>query len=99
MHCRSVLSETVFIYHRVIKTCRPENHIRGITLINITAKYFSLAFTYLINTWCERQQIFTENRVGFRNCHSNADAIFILHSLIEKVLSKNGTRWCILYRL
>ena len=72
----------------------PDNY-RGITLMNITAKIFSLILRNCINSWCKGQQIFTENQFGFRDGHSTVDAIFILHSLIQKVLSKNRKLWCI----
>ena len=68
---------------------------RGITLINITAKVFSLVLRNRLNNWCENNGVFYENQIGFRNGRSTADAIFILHTIIQKILSKNKKLWCI----
>jgi hypothetical protein len=48
-----------------------------------------------INTWCEHENIFTENQFGFRDGRSTNDAIFILHSIIQKYYRKKSKLWCI----
>lgn len=65
----------------------PSNY-RGITLVNVTAKIFSLALRNRINKWCENEQVFNDAQYGFRDNRSTADAIFLLHSIIQKVLLK-----------
>ena len=43
----------------------PANY-RGITIVNITAKIFSLCLRNRINKWCESEHIFNEQQYGFR---------------------------------
>ena len=84
----------LFPYSKKGDKNKPENY-RRITLVNITAKIFSLVLRNRINTWCENEHIFTDTQFGFRDGHSTIDAIFILHSIIQKVLSRNRKLWCI----
>ena len=72
----------------------PENY-RGITLINIIGKNFSLILRNRINKWCENENVFINSQYGFRDGRSTSDAIFLLHSIIQKVLSKKLKLWCI----
>ena len=67
----------------------PANY-RGITLVNVTAKIFSLILRNRINAWCEQNGVFYEGQFGFRDCHSTTDAIFLLHAIIQKVLCKKS---------
>ena len=67
----------------------PSNY-RGITLINIVAKLFSLVLRNRINTWCENENIYRNEQFGFRNNSSTADCIFILHTIIQNVISHNS---------
>lgn len=66
----------------------PANY-RGITLIDIVAKIFSLALRNRIDKWCENNQTFNTAQYGFRTNRSTADCIYILHSLIQITLKKN----------
>ena len=43
------------------------NNYRGITLVNVTSKIFSLLLRNIINGWCERNNVFKENQFGFRD--------------------------------
>ena len=58
---------------------------RGITVINVIAKIFSLAFW---NNWCESEHVFNELQFGFRNNHSTTDCVYLLHSIIQNILYK-----------
>lgn len=71
----------------------PSNY-RGITLVNVIAKIFSLTLRNRINKWCEEENIFCDEQFGFRDNRSTADAIFLLHTIIQKVLSKKEKLWC-----
>ena len=66
----------------------PANY-RGITLVNILAKIFSLTLRNRLNNWCENESILNECQFGFRNNRSTSDYIFILQSIIQKVLANN----------
>jgi hypothetical protein len=71
----------------------PANY-RGITLVNILAKIFSLTLRNRLNNWCENESILNECQFGFRNNRSTSDCIFILHSIIQKVLANNLKLYC-----
>lgn len=71
----------------------PSNY-RGITLVNIMAKIFSLTLRNRINDWCENGNIFNDTQFGFRDNHSTSDCIFILHSIIQKVLMNKSKLYC-----
>ena len=73
----------------------PSNY-RGITLVNVTSKIFSLLLRNRLNNWSETNNVFTDCQFGFRDGRSTTDAIFLLHSVIQKVLAKQSKLWCIL---
>ena len=70
------------------------NNYRGITLISTFAKIFSLVLQNRLNSWCEANDIFNDFQFGFRNQRITSDCIFILHSLIQKVLKQNSKMYC-----
>lgn len=72
----------------------PSNY-RGITWVNIIGKIFSLLLRNRINKWCEDKNILNDSQFGFREGRSTCDAIFVLHTIIQKVLSKRKKLWCI----
>jgi len=72
----------------------PANY-RGITLVNVTAKVFSLILRNRINKWCESNSVFYDGQFGFRDSHSTDDAVFLLHAIIQKVLDKKSKLWCV----
>jgi len=72
----------------------PANY-RGITLVNVIGKIFSLILRNRINKWCEKEHIFNESQYGFRDERSTSDAIFLLHAIIQNVLSKKSKLWCV----
>ena len=74
--------------------CDPSNY-RDITLVNVTSKIFSLLMRNGLNNWSEKNNVFTDCQFGFRDGRSTTDAIFLLHSVIQKVLAKKSKLWCI----
>ena len=64
----------------------PSNY-RGITIIHVIVKHFSLVLRNRINKWCEETETLNNLQFGFRDERSTADCIFILHSIIQKVLA------------
>ena len=71
----------------------PRNY-RGITLINSLAKLFSLCLRNRLNAWCEQEHIYTESQIGFRDKRSTVDCVYILHSLIQNIVSLNKKVFC-----
>jgi hypothetical protein len=71
----------------------PSNY-RGITLVNVIGKIFSLLLRNFINKWCETENIFNNTHFGFRDCRSTANTIFLLHAVIQKILSKKSESFC-----
>jgi hypothetical protein len=63
----------------------PGNY-RGITLINVFAKIFSLVLRNRLNTWCESESVFNSYQFGFRDRRSTVDCVFLLKGIIDKVL-------------
>ena len=70
------------------------NNYRGIMLISVFAKLFSLILRNRLNTWCEDNEVLNEFQFGFRVGRSTSDGIFILHSLVQHVLKDNGKLYC-----
>ena len=70
------------------------NNYRGIMLICVFAKLFSLILRNRLNTWCEDNEVLNEFQFGFRVGRSTSDRIFILHSLVQHVLKDNGKLYC-----
>ena len=44
--------------------------------------------------WCESENIFYDTQYRFRDNRSTADAIFLLHSIIQKAFYKKSHSWC-----
>ena len=70
------------------------SNYRGITLINIIAKIFSISLRNRINKWCERDSIFNSAQFGFRDSRSTTDCIFILHTIIQNVINNKSKLYC-----
>ena len=71
----------------------PANY-RGITLVNVLGKIFSLCLRNRINKWCESENVFNPLQFGFRNQRSTTDCIFILHCIIQNVLLQKHKLYC-----
>ena len=71
----------------------PSNY-RGITLINSFAKLFSLVIHERVNSWCEEQNLLNDFQFGFRNKRGTADCIFVLHTLLQKILARKFKLYC-----
>ena len=64
------------------------NNYRGITLISVLCKLFTKIMNSRLNKWAESENILTESQFGFRAHRGTTDCLFILHGLIEQMLSK-----------
>ena len=82
------------LYSKRVIEKNPANY-RGITIVNITAKTFSLCLRNRINKWCESEHIFNEQQYGFGEIKSTTESIFLLHATIQNVLSQKSKLYCI----
>ena len=63
------------------------NNYRGITLSNVLAKIFSHILLKRINKWSDEQEKNNDNQFGFQKSKSTVDCIFVLSSIISKVIN------------
>ena len=68
---------------------------RGITLINILAKIYSQLLLNRLTKWSEKYEKLSENQFGFQKAKSTTDCVFILHSIISKVLNSGENLYCV----
>ena len=62
------------------------DNYRGIMLTNIFSKVFSIALDNRLRNWVESENILNDNQFGFRQNRSTVDCIFVLQSIINKVI-------------
>ena len=60
--------------HKKGDILNPSNY-RGITLVNVIAKIFSLALRNRLNKWCEETNVLNDSQFGFRDKRSNSFSI------------------------
>ena len=71
------------------------SNYRGITLINTLSKVYSQLLLNRLTGWSEKYEKISQNQFGFQKGKSVIDCIFILHTVISKVLSKGQKLYCI----
>jgi hypothetical protein len=84
-YCLMVIS-----YHYKKGNKRVPNNYRSITLISNFGKLFTKVLAKRDENWTRDNNIQTDTQVGFRSGLSTVDAIFVLHSLVERLLSQNS---------
>ena len=72
-----------------------EKNYRGITISNILSKIYSQILLNRLNKWAEIYEVLSKNQFGFRKGKSTTDCIFILHSIISKVLNSKQKLYCV----
>ena len=74
----------------VFKKGNPDdtNNYRGITLVSCLSKLFTSILNKRIIDWSEEHNVISDSQFGFRRGRSTTDAIFLLQSLIQKVLNQ-----------
>ena len=68
---------------------------RGITISNILSKIYSQILLNRLNKWTDKYDILCKNQFGFQKGKSTTDCIFILHSIISKVLNSKEKLYCV----
>ena len=71
-----------------------QKNYRAITLMSCLGKVFTGILNNRLASLSDEIGLLTSVQAGFRNAHSTADNIFILHSLINLYLSK-GRNCCV----
>ena len=60
---------------------------RGITLTSIFSKIVSILLDNRLRVWSESNNLLSDFQFGFRKSKSTADCIFVLSSIIDKVIN------------
>ena len=68
---------------------------RGITLISILAKVYSQLLLNRLTDWSKKCEKISNNQFGFQKGKTVNDCVFILHSVISKVLNTGQKLYCI----
>ena len=77
------------------------NNFRGITLLSTLGKLFSRILNNRLTLWAEEYFVYTEAQAGFRAGMSTVDNVFVLHGIINHLLSKGENcflRFCRLHQ-
>ena len=68
------------------------NNFRGIALTSVFSKLFSSIINKRLTNWAEENEILSDSQYGFRKDRSTVDCIFILNSLIDRVVNYEKNR-------
>jgi hypothetical protein len=63
------------------------NNYRGITLTSVFSKLFSILLDIRLRKWAESNNLITDYQYGFRKDKGTVDCIFVLTSIIDKILN------------
>ena len=70
------------------------NNYRGVTLVSCFSKLFTSVINRRLNDWVGKHKVLGDSQFGFRKGRSTVDAIFVLNSVINKVLSRGKRLYC-----
>jgi hypothetical protein len=70
------------------------NNYRGITLISNFGKLFTSVLTKRVENWSNQFNVSSDAQFGFRHGVSTVDAVFVLNTLVEYVLSQKSRLYC-----
>ena len=71
------------------------SNYRGISLLDIGYKILTSIIVGRINKWGKINKVIKESQAGFRMQRGTRDHIFVLNSLINKILKKSGKKICV----
>ena len=70
------------------------SNYHGITLISVSAKVYSQLLLNRLTDWSNKYENISSNQFGFQKGKSVIDCVFILHTVISKVLSISQRIYC-----
>ena len=68
------------------------NNYRGITLTSIFSQIFSILLDNRLRVWSESNNLLSDFQFGFRKSKSTVDCIFVVSSIIDKVINHEKKR-------
>ena len=68
------------------------NNYRGISIISAVCKCYTSILNRRLYQWLEETGAISESQAGFRQGYSTCDHIFVLYSIVQKYLSRNGRK-------
>ena len=68
------------------------SNYRGITLLDTLSKLFTKVLNTWVSSWAEANGIYAESQCGFRDNHSTADGVYLLHSVVDKCTNRHNGR-------
>ena len=80
----------------IFKSGNPDDaqNYRGITLINILGKVYSQVLLNRLSKWSEKYDKLSKNKFGFQKGKSTVDCIFLLNSIVSKVIHSGEKLYC-----
>ena len=70
------------------------DNYRGITLLSTLGKLFTRVLNNRLTFWSETYSILCDSQAGFRQGYSTVDNIFVLHSVINILISQGKKLYC-----
>lgn len=68
------------------------NNYRGITLTSVFSKIFSTLLDNRLRKWAEDNNLLSDYQFGFRQGKSTIDCIFVLNSIMKKIIAKENKK-------
>ena len=62
---------------------------RGITLVSCLSKLFTSILNKRLEAFCDNNNVISDAQFGFRKGKSTVDAIYILHSIVQRYINNN----------
>ncbi len=66
------------------------NNFRGITILSVFGKLFSIILNTRLSAWCDAYSIISESQAGFRSSYSTIDQIYVLNAVVNHLLHKGS---------
>ena len=75
------------------KGCQNDvNNYRGITLTSVFSKIFSIMLDMRLRQWANDNNVLNENQFGFVKGKGTVDCIYVLTSIIDKIIRKENKK-------
>ena len=70
------------------------NNFRGITLLSTLGKLFTRVINNRLTDWAEKYNVYIEAQAGFRSKLGTVDNIFVLHGIINHIITSGKQLYC-----